>query len=92
MVIRPYTEFHQPGIEFGLTYFDDPGVNIPSAVTAWVAMSGIYCISTETHPYRLVQIFTSALSLQFHRTAKLFNSYETRVKELSELQTHERNC
>ncbi|XP_076164774.1 stAR-related lipid transfer protein 7, mitochondrial isoform X2 [Ptiloglossa arizonensis] len=41
MVIRPYTELHQPGIEFGLTYFDDPGVNIPSAVTAWVAMSGL---------------------------------------------------
>lgn len=41
MVIRPYTELHQPGIEFGLTYFDDPGVNIPSAITAWVAMSGI---------------------------------------------------
>ncbi|XP_076295619.1 stAR-related lipid transfer protein 7, mitochondrial isoform X2 [Lasioglossum baleicum] len=41
MVIRPYTEFHQPGIEFGLTYFDDPGVNIPSTVTAWVAMTGL---------------------------------------------------
>ncbi|XP_046487184.1 stAR-related lipid transfer protein 7, mitochondrial isoform X1 [Neodiprion pinetum] len=39
MVIKPYTEFDQPGIEFGLTYFDDPGVNIPSAVTTWVAMS-----------------------------------------------------
>ncbi|CAL7938329.1 unnamed protein product [Xylocopa violacea] len=41
MVIRPYTEFHQQGIEFGLTYFDDPGVNIPSAVTSWVAMTGL---------------------------------------------------
>ncbi|XP_054010029.1 stAR-related lipid transfer protein 7, mitochondrial-like isoform X2 [Hylaeus anthracinus] len=41
MVIRPYTEFHQPGIEFGLTYFDDPGVNIPSAVASWVAMKGL---------------------------------------------------
>ncbi|XP_031842753.1 stAR-related lipid transfer protein 7, mitochondrial [Nomia melanderi] len=41
MVIRPYTEFHEPGIEFGLTYFDDPGVNIPTAVTAWVAMTGL---------------------------------------------------
>ncbi|XP_076758579.1 stAR-related lipid transfer protein 7, mitochondrial isoform X2 [Xylocopa sonorina] len=40
-IYRPYTEFHQPGIEFGLTYFDDPGVNIPSAVTSWVAMSGL---------------------------------------------------
>lgn len=41
MVIRPYTEFHQPGIEFGLTYFDDPGINIPAGVAAWVAMSGL---------------------------------------------------
>ncbi|XP_017765032.1 PREDICTED: stAR-related lipid transfer protein 7, mitochondrial-like isoform X2 [Eufriesea mexicana] len=41
MVIKSYTELHQPGIEFGLTYFDDSGVNIPSAITAWVAMSGL---------------------------------------------------
>lgn len=41
MVIKPYTDIHQPGIEFGLTYFDDPGVNIPSAITSWVAMSGL---------------------------------------------------
>ncbi|KAK0080945.1 hypothetical protein PV325_013069 [Microctonus aethiopoides] len=41
MVIRPSTKLNEPGIEFGLTYFDDPGVNIPSAVTAWVAMSGL---------------------------------------------------
>lgn len=41
MVIRPYTDFHKPGIEFGLTYFDDPGVSIPSAVRAWVAMTGV---------------------------------------------------
>ncbi|XP_014203726.1 stAR-related lipid transfer protein 7, mitochondrial [Copidosoma floridanum] len=40
MVIRPQKNFYEPGIEFVLTYFDDPGVNIPSAVTAWVAMSG----------------------------------------------------
>lgn len=40
MVIKPSTNFSEPGIEFGLTYFDDPGVNIPSAVTAWVALSG----------------------------------------------------
>ncbi|XP_003692055.1 stAR-related lipid transfer protein 7, mitochondrial-like isoform X2 [Apis florea] len=41
MVIRPYTELHQPGIEFGLTYFDDPGVNIPSTITSWVTMTGL---------------------------------------------------
>ncbi|XP_020287537.1 stAR-related lipid transfer protein 7, mitochondrial-like isoform X2 [Pseudomyrmex gracilis] len=41
MVIKPYTNFHEPGIEFGLTYFDDPGVAVPSAVTAWVALRGL---------------------------------------------------
>lgn len=41
MVIKPYKEINDYGIEFGLTYFDDPGMNIPSAVTSWVAMSGL---------------------------------------------------
>ena len=41
MVIKPYAKIDEPGIEFGLTYFEDPGVSIPSAVTSWVAMSGI---------------------------------------------------
>ncbi|XP_043286679.1 stAR-related lipid transfer protein 7, mitochondrial-like [Venturia canescens] len=41
MVIKPSTKFDEPGIEFGMTYFDDPGINIPSAVTTWVAMSGL---------------------------------------------------
>ncbi|XP_033214018.1 stAR-related lipid transfer protein 7, mitochondrial-like isoform X2 [Belonocnema kinseyi] len=41
MVIKSYKDFYKPGIEFGLTYFDDPGVSIPSAVTLWVAMSGL---------------------------------------------------
>ncbi|KAF5286653.1 hypothetical protein FQR65_LT12484 [Abscondita terminalis] len=38
MVIKPYSELDKPGIEFGLTYFDNPGVNIPSTITTWVAM------------------------------------------------------
>ncbi|XP_011645417.1 stAR-related lipid transfer protein 7, mitochondrial-like isoform X1 [Pogonomyrmex barbatus] len=41
MVIKPYTDFHEPGIEFGLTYFDDPGVAVPPAVTTWVALRGL---------------------------------------------------
>ncbi|XP_032687899.1 stAR-related lipid transfer protein 7, mitochondrial-like isoform X2 [Odontomachus brunneus] len=41
MVIRPCTEFSKPGIEFGLTYFDDPGVSIPSPFTSWVALRGL---------------------------------------------------
>lgn len=42
MVIRPYTEFNKPGIEFGLTYFDDPGVSVPSPITSWVALRGLF--------------------------------------------------
>jgi hypothetical protein len=30
----------QPGVEFVLTYFDNPGLSIPSAVSTWVAMTG----------------------------------------------------
>ncbi|XP_011154538.1 stAR-related lipid transfer protein 7, mitochondrial isoform X2 [Harpegnathos saltator] len=41
MVIRPYTEFNKPGIEFGLTYFDDPGVSVPTPITSWVALRGL---------------------------------------------------
>ncbi|GLV45483.1 uncharacterized protein CBL_05586 [Carabus blaptoides fortunei] len=41
MVIRPSSELNRPGIEFTLTYFDDPGVNIPSAITSWVAMAAM---------------------------------------------------
>ncbi|XP_063971951.1 stAR-related lipid transfer protein 7, mitochondrial-like [Diachasmimorpha longicaudata] len=41
MVIKPCKDFNEPGIEFGLTYFEDPGVNIPYTVSSWVAMSGL---------------------------------------------------
>ncbi|XP_056647868.1 stAR-related lipid transfer protein 7, mitochondrial isoform X1 [Diorhabda sublineata] len=39
MVIRPHDgDMKKPGIEFTLTYYDNPGVSIPSSVTTWVAM------------------------------------------------------
>ncbi|XP_060523581.1 stAR-related lipid transfer protein 7, mitochondrial isoform X2 [Cylas formicarius] len=41
MVIKPYADMKKPGIEFSLTYFDNPGVNIPAAVTTWVAKSAM---------------------------------------------------
>lgn len=37
MVIKPKTTFDQPGLEFILTYFDNPGIKIPKYVTSWVA-------------------------------------------------------
>lgn len=62
MVIRPYTEFHQPGIEFGLTYFDDPGVNVPSAITTWVAISGL--------PEFLIRMRTASKEYQKYKVMK----------------------
>lgn len=37
MVIKPKTTFAQNGVEFVLTYFDNPGLSIPSSITSWVA-------------------------------------------------------
>lgn len=40
MVIKPTgptRSFDEPGIEFVLTYFDNPGIRIPKYVTSWVA-------------------------------------------------------
>lgn len=41
MVIKPYTDLDKPGLEFGLTYYDNPGVSIPDAITSWVAMKAM---------------------------------------------------
>lgn len=41
MVIQPLKAIDEPGIAFSLTYYDDPGVNIPAAVTSWVAVAGM---------------------------------------------------
>lgn len=37
MVIKPKVSFKQPGLEFILTYFDNPGIKIPKSITNWVA-------------------------------------------------------
>lgn len=36
MLIRAYTEFDKPGLEYVLTYFDNPGVSLPSAITSFI--------------------------------------------------------
>ncbi|XP_043189384.1 stAR-related lipid transfer protein 7, mitochondrial-like [Amphibalanus amphitrite] len=41
MVIRPHTNFDQPGMDFGLTYFDDPGTYLPPVITNYVAATGL---------------------------------------------------
>jgi len=36
MVIKPFRGFHEPGLHFVLTYYDDPGIPIPQNIKSWV--------------------------------------------------------
>lgn len=55
MVIKPSTNnFKRPGLEYVLTYFDNPGVVLPPAITSWVAqkqmpdfLNKLYCATLE---------------------------------------------
>ncbi|KAL1122924.1 hypothetical protein AAG570_003249 [Ranatra chinensis] len=46
MVIRPLVDFDKPGIEFSLTYFDNPGAALPTAITLWISATGEIFISS----------------------------------------------
>lgn len=37
MVIKPKTTFRKPGLEFVVTYFDNPGIVMPPTITKWVS-------------------------------------------------------
>lgn len=37
MTVKPFTTINEPGLEFVLTYYDDPGVSLPAYITNWVA-------------------------------------------------------
>ena len=41
MTIKPFTSADQPGIEFSLTAFENPGLSLPSSITTWVAIRGM---------------------------------------------------
>jgi len=41
MTIRPHTSSDKPGLEFSITGFENPGVQLPEAIITWVAMRGM---------------------------------------------------
>jgi len=41
MVIKPFKELDEVGIEFSLTAFENPGLSLPSSITTWVAIRGM---------------------------------------------------
>lgn len=54
MVIMSHSRIDKPGMDFELTYFDNPKTNLPSSCTNWVASTGtyIYYMHTGTLPGR----------------------------------------
>ncbi|XP_076030128.1 uncharacterized protein LOC143018551 [Oratosquilla oratoria] len=56
MVIKAREDFDKPGIEYTLTYFDNPGTSLPQRVTNFIASTGM--------PDFLRKVHTAALSLQ----------------------------
>merc|ERR1719510_1516597 len=41
MVIKPFDNLGEVGIEFSLTAFENPGLSLPSSITTWVAIRGM---------------------------------------------------
>ncbi len=41
LTIKPTTTSDQPGLEFSLTGFENPGLSLPSYVTTWVAIQAM---------------------------------------------------
>lgn len=72
MVIKPYKNFHEPGIHYVLTYFDDPGLAIPARVKSWVTQSQmpdflhrLYEATKKYAKYRLAHSQTKQITDQF---------------------------
>jgi len=49
MAIRPFDDFKKPGLEFVVTYFDNPGLSIPSSMSSWVAMTALPTFVSNLH-------------------------------------------
>jgi len=49
MAIRPLEDIKKPGLEFVVTYFDHPGLSIPSSMSSWVAMSALPTFVSNLH-------------------------------------------
>ncbi|XP_075222373.1 stAR-related lipid transfer protein 7, mitochondrial-like [Lycorma delicatula] len=49
MVIKPYDDLDKPGIEFSLTYFDNPGITMPSTLSSWVTVTGMPAFLQRLH-------------------------------------------
>lgn len=70
MVIKPFRGFHEPGLHFVLTYYDDPGVSIPQNIKSWVTQKQM--------PEFLTKMYVATKNYACSRAIKMkdmFNSF-----------------
>ncbi|XP_034473726.1 stAR-related lipid transfer protein 7, mitochondrial [Drosophila innubila] len=70
MVIKPFRGFHEPGLHFVLTYFDDPGIPIPQNIKSWVTQKQM--------PEFLTKMYVATKNYACSRAIKMkdmFNSF-----------------
>ncbi|XP_014241215.1 stAR-related lipid transfer protein 7, mitochondrial-like [Cimex lectularius] len=74
VVIKPFNDFNEPGLEFSLTYFDNHGANLPSSLTLWVTVNGV--------PDYISRLRLEALKLKEMREAR--EAIEAENKRIAE--------
>lgn len=70
MVIKPFRGFHEPGLHFVLTYYDDPGISIPQNIKSWVTQKQM--------PEFLTKMYVATKNYACSRAIKMkdmFNSF-----------------
>ena len=80
ITIQPFKSFDEPGLEFSLTAFENPGVSLPSYITTWVAIRGM--------PEFMVNLRKACIERRKWRKRRTSSvEYTTAVKEPSYMET-----
>ncbi|KAF6200296.1 hypothetical protein GE061_006599 [Apolygus lucorum] len=53
LVVKPYRTFKERGVEFSLTYYDDPGSNLPGSMLIWATVHGMPTYFKHLHEQTL---------------------------------------
>ncbi|XP_034100027.1 stAR-related lipid transfer protein 7, mitochondrial [Drosophila nasuta] len=69
MVIKPFRGFHEPGLHFVLTYYDDPGIPIPQNIKSWVTQKQM--------PEFLTKMYVATKNYACSRAIKMKDMYNS---------------
>uniref|UniRef100_A0A146LLQ9 Phosphatidylcholine transfer protein n=1 Tax=Lygus hesperus TaxID=30085 RepID=A0A146LLQ9_LYGHE len=90
LVVKPYKTFKEQGVEFSLTYYDDPGSNLPGSMLIWATVHGMPTYFKHLHEQTLkIESSGGARLLDFkniHRPPQVevdpYEGYQTEEGEL----------